>query len=218
MTLPQHPKVKDYWERVADDFDSIYTGDKSRFKQWLDQILRQDMYARRRLALEECRAPEIESILDIGCGSGRFCLPLALAKARIVGLDFSAPMLEIARRQAEKEGVAGKCDFREGDFMQTELEGPFDAILGIGLFDYISDPEPFLRKIRGLLKRKFIATWPALWTWRVVPRWIRLNLQGCPVYFFTPSRVRSLYRQAGLEIVRFERIGKIYFVVAKPAG
>ena len=218
MTSPQPAKVKDYWERVAADFDTIYTGRKSRFKQWLDKVLRQDMYARHRLTLEECQPSEIGTILDIGCGSGRFCLPLAQTKTRIVGLDFSAPMLEIARREAEKAGVAGKCEFREGDFLKADLTGPFDAILAIGLFDYIREPAGFLLKIRSLLKQKFIATWPALWTWRVVPRWIRLNLQGCPVYFFTPGGVRELYRRAGLEIVRFERIGKIYFVVARPAG
>lgn len=215
--MEESGKVKDYFERMAHDFDSIYSGRKSSFMQWLDKVFRKDMYERYRLSIEECGGDDIQSVLDIGCGSGRFCLPLAKDKARIVGIDFSAPMLEIARRQAQEAGVAERCDFREGDFMQMNLEGPFDAILGIGLFDYIREPHGFLAKIRGLLNRKLIATWPTVWTWRVIPRWIRLNLQGCPVFFFTPSRIRALYRDAGLKIVRFERIGKIYFVVAEPA-
>ena len=111
MTSPQHAKVKDYWERVAADFDTIYTGKKSGFNRLLDKILRQDMYARHRLTIEECQASEIQSVLDIGCGSGRFCLPLAQTKARIVGLDFSAPMLEIARREAEKAELRQNASF-----------------------------------------------------------------------------------------------------------
>jgi len=218
MRSGESKKVKDYFERVAGDFDSIYSGKKSRFMQWLDKVFRKDMYERYRLTLEECRDPEIQSVLDIGCGSGRFCLPLAKEKNRVVGIDFSGPMLEIARSEGQKAGVSERCDFREGDFMQMNLDGPFDAILAIGLFDYIREPAAFLAKIRGLLKRKAVATWPAVWTWRALPRWIRLNLQGCPVFFFTPSGVRSLYQHAGLKIVRFERIGKIYFVVAEPAA
>ena len=98
--------------------------------------------------------------------------------------------------------------------MQFEVENPFDAVMAIGVFDYVRDPIPFLEKMAQVAKRKVIATYPTLWSWRVIPRWVRLTLGGCPVFFFRPREIREYYRQAGMEISRFERVGKIYFVVA----
>lgn len=216
MSEVQPAQVQKYWEKVAEKFDTIYSGEKNMLQRWLDRIFRKDMYDRYRLTLEECGDEQITSVLDVGTGSGRFCLPLADTKQRIVGLDFSQPMIDLARQRAQEQGVADKCDFRVGDFLQFNVEQPFDAVMAIGVFDYVRDPIPFLEKMARVAKRKVIATYPTLWSWRVLPRWIRLTLGGCPVFFFRPSQIQAYYRQVGLEISRFERVGKIYFVVAAP--
>ncbi|MEM7396980.1 MAG: hypothetical protein AAF492_32035, partial [Verrucomicrobiota bacterium] len=104
-----------------------------------------------------------------------------------------------------------------GDFMTLEFDETFDAIMAVGVFDYVNNQVPFLERMGSLTNQKMITTWPALWTWRVVPRWIRLNLAGCPVYFYTASKVRELHEKAGLTVTRLERVGKIFFVVAHPA-
>lgn len=218
MTTSEQAKVREYFEKSAAEFDSIYSGRKSAFSRWLDRVFRKDMYDRFRLTVEECGVPEVQSVLDIGTGSGRFCIPLAQQGRSVVGVDFSRPMLEMARQYAAAAGVGDRCEFREGNFVEMAFDRPFDAVMAIGLFDYIREPVPFLEEIRGLARRKFVATFPTVWTWRVVPRWVRLRLKGCPVYFFTPRRVRELYARAGLDITRFERVGKIYFVVAVPRG
>jgi cyclopropane fatty-acyl-phospholipid synthase-like methyltransferase len=46
------------------------------------------------------------SILDVGCGTGRHSIGLALRGCRVTGLDLSAGMLEQAARNAEKAGVS----------------------------------------------------------------------------------------------------------------
>lgn len=218
MADAEKKEVQAYFERVAGDFDSIYSGQKSGFARWLDRVFRKDMYDRMRLTLEECSAPELKSILDIGTGSGRFCLPLAPGKERVVGLDFSPAMIELARKYAREQGVADKCRFEVGDFLQARFDEPFDAIMAIGLFDYIADPLVFLKKMRDCARKKVVATWPTAWTWRAPVRWLRLKLHGCPVYFFTPTKIRRYYAAAGFAITRLERVGKIYFVVAKPSA
>ena len=55
--------------------------------------------------IEHLRARPGESILDVGCGSGALALPLARAGHDVVGLDFSAGMLDVLRRQAAEEGL-----------------------------------------------------------------------------------------------------------------
>lgn len=41
-------------------------------------------------------------VLELGCGTGRLSVPLARAGIQLVGVDRSAPMLERARRKAER--------------------------------------------------------------------------------------------------------------------
>lgn len=213
MEQAERPEVKQYWERVADEFDSIYSK-----RSLLDRVFRKDMYQRYELTLEECRAPEVRTVLDVGTGSGRFCHPLAAEKDRVTGIDYSAPMIELAKKRAAELGVADRCEFLVGDFLATEFEEPFDAVIAIGLFDYIERPEVFLRAMRKLTRVKLVTTWPTVFTWRMPVRWLRLKLKGCPVYFFTPGQIRRLHEAAGLAIDRLERVGKIYFVVARAAA
>ncbi|NQU41420.1 MAG: class I SAM-dependent methyltransferase [Lentisphaerae bacterium] len=217
MNQVQPAKVKGYWEKIAAEFDTIYSGEKSPFKCWLDKVFRADMYERYRLTVEECGADSIRSVLDVGTGSGRFCLPLAKGKERILGVDFSQPMIDIAKKRAEEAGVAEKCDFRVADFMELELDEAFDAVIAIGVFDYINKPVPFLSKMAKTSVVKVVATFPILWSWRAPVRWVRLNLAGCPVYFFTEAKVRKLCAESGLAVKSLKRVGKIHFLVATPA-
>lgn len=48
---------------------------------------------------------EVDTILDIGCGSGNLALPLARRVRRVHALDFSPEMLRLLRAQARAEGV-----------------------------------------------------------------------------------------------------------------
>ncbi|MDI6791938.1 MAG: methyltransferase domain-containing protein [bacterium] len=209
-------QVESHFDQTAKEFDSIYTGKKGTFSRWLDQHLRWDMYERYRLTLEECRNMEGKSLLDIGCGSGRFDIPLAKKGARrIVGLDFAPQMLELARAQARAEGVEDVCEFIQADFIDYDFgDETFDITIAIGLFDYIKDPEPFLSKMRQITRSKLIASFPLKWTYRAPIRKVRLGLKGCPCYFFTIKQVKGLFQKTGFKTPTIQRIGKIYLVIS----
>ncbi len=214
----ESPQVRQYFEATAQEFDAIYSGaGKSALRRWLDRFFRRDMFQRYEQGLAECSAPDIATVLDIGTGSGRFALALARAGRQVRGLDFSAAMIDLARQQAAQAGLADRCRFEVGDFLAMEFPEPFDALLAVGLFDYIRDPAVFLARMRRTCRRKLVATFPVRWTWRAPLRRLRLGLQGCPVYFFSPADIRRLMAAAGFEVARLDRLGKIYFVVARPA-
>jgi len=211
-------KVREHFHETASEFDSIYSGSKSGLGRWLDRVLRWDMYERFRRTVEECGTPGLE-VLDVGCGSGRFGVAVAKAGAREVwGIDFAEAMLGLARQLAEREGVGDRCRFFQADFMEHKFGREFDVTLAIGLFDYVADCVPFLRKMRRLSRRKVVATFPRKWTWRAPVRKVRLALRGCPVYFFTRPQVERLMSEAGFADVRIATIGKIYFVVGRCEG
>ncbi|HSP54360.1 MAG TPA: peptide chain release factor N(5)-glutamine methyltransferase [Dehalococcoidia bacterium] len=69
-------------------------------------------------------------IADIGTGSGAIAVSLAhaLPNASVIATDVSAQALDLARRNAERHGVADRIDFRCGDVL-APLDGPVDVIV-----------------------------------------------------------------------------------------
>lgn len=66
-------------------------------------------------------------VLEIGCGTGRVTLALAAAGVNVIGLDVSAPMLEEARRKAERHRV--RVEWIEADGRSFDLGQRFALII-----------------------------------------------------------------------------------------
>lgn len=61
-------------------------------------------------------------LIDLGSGDGR--IPIAAAKrygARGLGVDLDPPLVELARANAVREGVAGSVNFEVRDLFETDL-------------------------------------------------------------------------------------------------
>ncbi|MEL6306433.1 MAG: class I SAM-dependent methyltransferase [Bacteroidota bacterium] len=65
-------------------------------------------------------------VLELCCGSGRLTIPLAKEGYDIMGVDFTASMLEKAREKASAEGLEIK--FVEADMRKLDLGETFDLI------------------------------------------------------------------------------------------
>jgi len=61
-------------------------------------------------------APRIADV-GVGCGAIAVTLAVSLPRAEIIAVDISAEALALARRNAERHGVAARIDFREGDLL-----------------------------------------------------------------------------------------------------
>lgn len=113
-----------------------------------DQLIR----AHGDAALAAGKAAAGESALDIGCGCGETSLALAEMvgrTGRVVGVDVSAPMLEVARRRAS--GIAN-LTFIQADASRSDLMGPHDLLFsrfGVMFFD---DPPAAFAHMRAALR------------------------------------------------------------------
>jgi len=60
-------------------------------------------------------------VVELGVGTGRIAVPVALAGVRVIGVDSSPGMLEVCRRHAEAAGVADFVDLRLGDLRRPPV-------------------------------------------------------------------------------------------------
>jgi len=157
--------------------------------------------------------------LDACCGTGDLAVAARKAGADVVGLDFSARMLERARRKDPT------IEWVEGDLLALPFgDGEFDcATVGFGVRN-VADLELGLRELRrvllddgrvGILEitqpRGLLAPFFRLWFDRVVPL-LGKALPGGAAYTYLPASVRrfpgapelaGLMREAGFGDVRY---------------
>ena len=217
MTDSVEAKVRDHFDDDASRFDAIYDAEKGMVARLIDNYWRGVVQRRLEINVEKLRPFEGKKILDVGCGSGRFCIAFARSGAeKVVGVDFAPAMIDIANRLAAEAGVAEQCEFRVGAFPEAirREEGPFDAATANGFFDYIEDPVPIITAMRGLIKGKMIMSFPKAVEWRVPIRRFRFWLKGTPLFLYREPRVRDILAKAGVTQFEFIYLDRDYLVVA----
>jgi 2-polyprenyl-3-methyl-5-hydroxy-6-metoxy-1,4-benzoquinol methylase len=206
---------RNFWNSEADAFQRIYTHQKPGLSNILDRVFRKDMYERFVFTIENCAPIQGRSFLDVGCGSGLYSMELAKKGAgHVTGLDIAEVMIDLCENAAKGEGVEDRCTFLHTDLLEYTPEREFDVTIGIGLFDYIRNPLPVLKKMREVTTDKAILAFPRFWTWRAPVRKARLNMKGCDVFFYTRERIDQLLKDAGFARHETTRVGKLHCVVA----
>jgi demethylmenaquinone methyltransferase/2-methoxy-6-polyprenyl-1,4-benzoquinol methylase len=83
-------------------------------------------------AARECLKGNPQRLLDLCCGTADLALRLAgmsHSSTWIAGIDFSLPMLEVAREKAEYSGMSGRVGLVHGDTASLPFpDGQFDCI------------------------------------------------------------------------------------------
>ena len=197
--------VARYFDRNASAFDSLYEDDAGAVG-WFNHLFRRGLYERVHHTVRELETLQAPTVVDVGCGSGRNSVIFVRSGARrVIGIDFADQMLKLARDRARQHGVEDRCEFRKEDFLTSRLAGQYDASVALGVFDYIAEPVPFLKKMISLSTRKVIVSFPGVALIRAPLRKLRYALKGCPVYFYSRRSIRTLCLEAGLTDYRLLR-------------
>jgi SAM-dependent methyltransferase len=105
-----------------------------------------------RWTVEQLRPVEPRSFLEIGFGTGHLLAQAmkGLKLERAAGVDPSELMVETARKRLRRFAKKTLLDIRQGD--DTSLpDGPFDAVAALHSFQFWSDPDAALSRIRARL-------------------------------------------------------------------
>ena len=209
-------KVRHHFELDAQRFDAIYEDNKGPFARFVDNVWRGVVRKRLDITLQKLAPLSGKTVLDVGCGSGRFCFAYVQHGAKhVLGVDFASTMIDLARDYAKRLGVEDRCEFRVGKFPDAVPEGPFDASTAIGFFDYIDDPVAIIRAMREKTTETMVMSFPKAVEWRAPIRRVRFLLSRCPLYLYTRGRLKAILAEAGIDRYEWINFDRDYVVIAR---
>jgi len=211
----QPERVRDMFDRISPSYDRMnLLMSMGRDGRW------------RRLGVRASRAQPGDAALDVCCGTGDFAVELRRAvgpSGRVVGLDFSPQMLEVARRKCSavewQQGDALALPFADGEFTA--------ACVGFGVRNLSDHRRGFAEMARvvrpgGRVVCLEMSTPPApirpfsqLWTDHGVPVLGRIVAHDPEAYRYLPASVHrfppapelaEIMRDAGLIDVGYRRL------------
>ncbi len=156
-------------------------------------------------------------ILDIGCGGGLLCEPMARLGAEVVGADAAARNIPVARLHAEQSGLA--IDYRHTTAEALAEAGErFDVVLNMEVIEHVADPAAYLAACHALtrpgglmicstLNRNAKSYLMAIIGAEHVMRWLPKGTHEWSK-FITPDELYALLRGAGFEPV--DRKGMVF--------
>ncbi len=98
--------------------------------------------------VKSLKAFEKLDILDIGCGGGLVCEPLARLGANVTGADADPVAIETATAHAKSSGL--KIDYQNKP--AEEIKKQFDVVLALEIIEHVQEPEAFVQNISKLVK------------------------------------------------------------------
>ncbi len=149
-------------------------------------------------------------LLDIGCGGGLLCEPMARLGADVIGADAAPSNIPVARLHAEQSGLA--IDYRHTTAEALAQDGEvFDVVLNMEVVEHVADPLAYLTACRDLLKpggcmvcstlnRNPKSYLMAIIGAEYVMRWLPKGTHEWSK-FITPEELFDLLGSAGLEPV-----------------
>lgn len=84
-----------------------------------------------RRAMALLRPAAGDRVGDLFCGLGNFTLPIASLGARVLGIEGSAALVARARKNAERNGLASRCEFEVSNLFDATEE----SFAALGVFD-----------------------------------------------------------------------------------
>jgi SAM-dependent methyltransferase len=209
-SAPAPQRVRNRFRDKAQQFDDLYEDERP-----LVKLLRPGLFRRRQLAADTVASYDSPRVLDVGCGSGRIAeFVLEAGATRYMGVDFSEPMIDMARQRLDRYG--DRVELSVADFLEAPLEGPFDVVLAVGLFDYLPNASEFSDKMAALTAPGgcMVGSFP---TWSLLKgpvRKVRYEWIGdCPIFNYSRDGLEQMLHSSRFDRVELSSPGRSGFLL-----
>jgi 2-polyprenyl-6-hydroxyphenyl methylase/3-demethylubiquinone-9 3-methyltransferase len=91
-------------------------------------------------------------ILDIGCGGGLICEPLARLGASVTGIDADDNAVRVASEHAQKMSLEISYRSATAENMAVKAAGSFDAVLALEIVEHVADIPSFMKSCAALCR------------------------------------------------------------------
>lgn len=145
-----------WWYRNKKHEETLkYLPTKKQYSQWAKKYDEENNLL---IVLEEKEIKDFlpkvkgKDVLDFGCGTGRYAVPLAKKGAKVVAIDFTPAMIRRAKEKAKSAKVLDKIKFQQMDIQKYKPNKKFDLIISMLVQDHIQDIGKSIDVISGASK------------------------------------------------------------------
>jgi len=208
-------KVEIFFDGYSNEFDSIYDDKKNNFlNRYINKKLRKAMFGRYEITINKILENKVnKKILDIGCGTGRYCFKLAENGHEVLGIDMANSMIEAAKK-VNANYLGKKVSLQVADYFKFNVSNVFDYAILCGFFDYIQNPIQVFNKLKNDTKI-VLASFPKKFHWLTPQRALRYKLRNCPLYFYTKADIDNLMKNISVKQYKIIDNDREFFLICE---
>ena len=200
-----------FWDSYASDFDAIYGTKNSWINNAINKMFRGCMKIRFDKTMQIIPEQDV-SIIDIGCGPGHYCYSLGqVGNRKILGIDFSERMIEIAQDHVKDSGGIKDLKFEVVNFLEYEPGKKFDFSIMMGFIEYFKNPELVILKALSITGKKILISFPVAGGFLAFQRKLRYRSR-CYLRLYSYEDIKRLLESLNINSYTIEKIQRDFFV------
>lgn len=141
-------KDSSHWWDINGPFRPLHRLNPVRLKYIKEQICA--AFTRDPMSLKTYQGLDI---VDVGCGGGLVCEPMARLGANVTGLDADENAIGVAKAHAAENGLDIDYQSTTSD-MVAQTGKQFDIVLALEIIEHVSDRQAFVKSLVDLCKPK----------------------------------------------------------------
>ena len=148
------------------------------------KYIKNNLFEKKQLIKSSKKSLSNFNILDLGCGGGLVCEPLACLGANITGIDFVKQNIIAAKKHAKKSNT--NIEYLHQNINNLKLKKKYDAVLILEVLEHIEDWKKIIINVKKLLKpggkiiistinRNFVSKFFAIFIAENILNWVPKN-------------------------------------------